>query len=249
MHSLVLVLSAALAAPAPFAYTAGERMGFGINYLGMRVGTAAITVHSPSESLVPVELEAHTTGITGAVFGFQERLVSHIDPKSGLPGLFVLDIDERGWRHHDTTRYDRPAGKAVLVEKGKTISTKEVPVQPETLDFVALVFKLRSMQLQPGDRHTFSVLSGTKLREVVTEVMTRETVKTRVGEFTTLKIRVPTGFTGKFSERNPTYLWLSDDPARIVVKLATDFSFGSAVAELISYRPGAEGVDGTARKE
>jgi len=92
------------------------------------------------------------------------------------------------------------------------------------------------------------VLSGVQLRDVIVEVMKREVVKTKAGTFRALKIRVPTGFTGKFSEKKPTYLWLSDDARRIVVKLTTDFSFGSAVGELMAYRPGGDAPD-TARKD
>lgn len=242
-----LFLAAALGDPGSAPYAPGERMAFSINYLGMRMGTAAISVREPVGSLVPVELEAHTTGFASAVYDFREKLASHIDPDTGLPGSFVLDTNERGRRHHDTTQYDRAAGHAVVVERGKTTSTNDVPIPPHTMDFVSLVFQLRRLPLEPGDRHTFSVLSGTDVGTVITEVMDRETVKTAAGKFVALKIRVPTGFTGKFSERNPTYLWLSDDAARLVVRISTNFSFGGAVAELISYRPPPKGIDGTAQ--
>ncbi len=242
-----LLIASALGAPASPGDTAGERMGFTINYLGMRMGTASISVRERADSLVPIELEAHTTGLARGVYDFREKLVSNIDPESGLPTSFVLDTNERGWKHHDTTDYDRAAGKAVVVQRGKTTSTDHVSIPPGTIDFVALVFLLRRMPLAPGDRHTFPVLSGDEVHEVVTEVMGRETVRTKAGTFVALKVRVPTGFTGAFSERNPTYLWLSDDSARIVVRLSTDFSFGGAVAELIEYTPGNAGLDGTAK--
>lgn len=249
MQLVPLLLAAALGASGPSSYSTGERMGFTINYLGMRMGTASISVRQPAGSLVPVQLEAHTTGLASGLYDFREKLTSNIVPESGLPTSFALDTDERGRRHYDTTEYDRTAGKAVVIQRGKTTSTDTVAIPPGTVDFVALVFLLRRMPLQPGDRHTFPVLAGTDVHAVVTEVMGRETVRTRAGTFVALKVRVPTGFTGSFSERNPTYLWLSDDSARIVVRLSTDFSFGGAVAELISYTPGAPAVDGTAKKE
>jgi hypothetical protein len=247
MPLLPLLVAASLGVPGATPFAPGERMGFSINYLGMRMGTASITVGERVGSLFPVELEAHTTGLAGSVYDFRERLVSNIDPETGLPASFVLDTNERGRKHHDTTDYDRRAGTAVVIERGKTTSTDRVTIPPEALDFVALVFQLRRMPLEPGDRHTFQVLSGKTLYPVITEVMGRETVQTKAGTFAALKIRVPTGFTGKFSERNPTILWLSDDAARIVVRLSTDFSFGGAVGELVSYRPGAPPVNGDAR--
>ncbi len=235
----LILCAAALAAP----YSQGERMSFSIDYLGMRVGTAAISVGEPGDRGVPLKLEAHTTGITGAVYNFRESLVSWIDPATGLPTYFELNVREKNWKHYDTTEYQRTAGKAIFIQRGKTTSTDEIPVPGDTLDFISLVFQLRAMPLEPGTRRTFSVLTGTEgAHEVIAEVMDRETIETKAGKFPSLKIRVPTGLTGKFSEKNPTYLWLSDDPRRIVVKITTDFAFGSGVANLTAYTP-ASGSD------
>jgi hypothetical protein len=136
-----------------------------------------------------------------------------------------------------------------VVKSGKRVTTHETAIPSDAVDFLALVFQLRRMPLEPGVRRTFSVLAGTKLHEVVAEVTKREKVRTRAGTFSALKIRVPTGITGKFSEKKPTHLWLSDDPRRIVVKLTTEFSFGSGVAELRSYAPGEHPPKDTARAE
>jgi hypothetical protein len=236
-----LILAAALLGPPP-QDTFGERMGFSIDYLGMRMGTASIEVGAPDGAALPVALEAHTTGVASALYDFREKLLSRLDLETGLPVENVLDTSEKGRPHHDTTEYRRAEGKAVVIQRGKTTSTDRIAIQPETMDFVALVFQLRRAELAPGQRRTFSVLSGKDVHQVLVEVVGRETVKTKLGPYLALKIRVPTGFTGKFSEKNPTYLWLSDDPQRIVVKITTDFSFGDAAANLVSYRPGSGGA-------
>ena len=235
----LLVLAGLAPGPAPF--SPGEQMGFTLDYLGMRMGTATISVGAPQGRNLPVGLEAHTTGVAAVLFAFRERLTSLLDPLSGLPATSVLDADERGRQRRDTTRFDRGAGAAV-VRVGEGSNPVEVAVGPETLDFVALVFLLRRLPLEPGSRRTFSVLAGTKVQSVMAEVLQRERVQTPAGTFPALKIRIPTAFSGKFSERHPTYLWLSDDERRIVVRLATDFSFGSAAAQLVSYRPGEAGA-------
>ncbi len=210
------------------------------------MGTASIQVGVPDEASQPVTLSAHTTGVASAFYDFREKLLSRLDLETGLPLENVLDTKENGRPHLDTTEYLREEGEAVVIQRGKTTSTDRIAIQPETLDFVALVFLLRRAALAPGLRRTFSVLSGKDVHQVIVEVVRRETVKTRLGSFPAFKIRVPTGFTGKFSEKNPTYLWLSDDPRRVVVKITTDFSFGGAAANLISYRPGSGGAAGEA---
>ena len=66
----------------------------------------------------------------------------------------------------------------------------------------------------------------------------RERVETRAGTFQAVKVRVPTGFTGKFSEKNPTFIWFSDDDRRVVVRITADFAIGNATANLVTYAPG-----------
>ena len=68
-------------------YAPGERMAFGISYLGMRLGTAAVSVDPSEGALVPVELEAHTTGVASSVYAFRERLRTTVDPDTGLPAV------------------------------------------------------------------------------------------------------------------------------------------------------------------
>lgn len=240
-----LLLAAALLAPPP-PHSPGERMGYSIDYLGMRMGTASIQVGEPDGVGQAVALEAHTTGVASALYDFREKLLSRLDLETGLPLDNVLDTNENGRPHLDTSEFRRAEGKAVVIQRGKTTSTDRIAIRPETVDFIALVFLLRRAELAPGLRRTFSVLSGKEVQQVVVEVVGRETVRTRLGPFPAFKIRVPTGFTGKFSEKNPTFLWLSDDPRRVVVKITTDFSFGDAAANLISYRPGSASPEGGA---
>jgi hypothetical protein len=114
-----------------------------------------------------------------------------------------------------------------------------VDVPPGTVNFVGLVFKLRGLPLEPGTRHEFPVLAGRRLKTIAAEVLGREEVETKAGKFPAVKVRVPTGFTGKFSEKNPTLVWFSDDARRIVVRITSDFAVGHATASLVSYSPGA----------
>jgi hypothetical protein len=116
-----------------------------------------------------------------------------------------------------------------------------VNVPPGTLDFVALVFRLRTLSLEEGARYTFPVLNGKIVSTVVAEVVGRETLSTKAGKFPTVKVRVPTAFNGKFSEKSPTFVWFSDDARRIVVRLSTDFAIGRALADLTDYEPGVTG--------
>ncbi len=217
----------------------GERMDFAISFGGFKAGEARLSVGQRAGALLPVFLEARTTGLIGLI-ALKQHLVSYLDTATGLPRTSRLDGVEPSYRHTDTARFDRAEGTATVREVGRFDKTHRIEVPPGTLDFVALVFRLRTLPLPDGSSHEFKVLAGRTVSKVVATVVGRETVETRAGNFPAVKVRVPTGLTGKFSEKSPTFIWFSDDARRVVVRISTDFAIGRASALLASYTPGRE---------
>ncbi len=229
---------AAAPRPAAVPWLPDERMDLEIDYLGITMGRARIAVARAEGGATPIRLSSRSAGLMSIVT-FRQTLVSELDVVTLLPRSSVLDaVEPGGYKHTDTAHFYRTANKATVREKGRFDKTYVVDVPEGTLDFVALVFHLRMLPLPDGATHTFQVLSGRKVSRVVATVVKREQVKTRAGKFAAVKVRVPTGFDGKFSEKNPTYVWFSDDARRVVVKISTDFAIGRAEAELTSYQPG-----------
>jgi hypothetical protein len=226
------------ASPAAVPWGPDERMDLVIDYIGITMGRARISVGRTEAGTTPVHLSSRSAGLA-AVVTFRQTLVSNLDVATLLPHSSVLDAEEPGgYKHTDTARFDRATNQATVREKGRFDNTYEIDVPEGTLDFVALVFRLRTLPLPDGATHTFQVLSGRKVATVVATVVKHEQVKTDAGRFAAVKVRVPTGFDGKFSEKNPTFIWFSDDERRVVVKISTDFAIGRANAELASYQPG-----------
>jgi hypothetical protein len=233
-----LALTLAVAQVAPRAFAPDERMEYAVHYLGVRVGKARLSVGHAEGPLLPVFLETKTAGIVRIV-DVRQQLATNLDQETLLPRSASLDAHEAGYHHTDTAVFDRPAGKATVREKGKFDNTYVIDVPADTVDFVALVFRLRALPLEPGVRQEFNVLAGRDVKKVTAEVVARERVETDAGTFDALKVRVPTGFDGRFSEKRPTFVWLSDDARRVVVQIQTEFAIGRATAGLTSYRPGS----------
>lgn len=236
---LAVVLAAAPALP----FASEERMDYTVRYLGLSVGKARISVGRAEGSILPVFLQTRTSGLAGIV-DVRQHLATHLDLETLLPRASSLEAVEGGYQHSDSTLFDRAAGKATVRQRGKFDNTYEIAVPEGTLDFVALVFRLRTLPLEPGTSHEFHVLAGRNVRKVAAQVEARETVETRAGTFAAVKVRVPTGFTGKFSEKHPTYVWFTDDARRVVVQITTEFSIGRATAALTAYQPGQPGQPG-----
>jgi hypothetical protein len=214
-------------------------MSFDVELGGFKAGEARILVGQRIGALLPVTLEARTTGLIGLI-SLKQRLVSNLDTATGLPRSSQIDGVEPGYRHTDTAQYDRVNNVATVRERGKYDNTYRVEVPPDTLDFMALVFMLRTLPLEPGSAQEFPVLAGRKVSRVRATVEARETVETHQGEVAAIRVRVPTGLSGKFSEKSPSYIWFSDDARRRVVRISTDFMVGRGVAVLTSYQPGPQ---------
>jgi hypothetical protein len=213
-------------------------MDFAVSYLGVKMGKVRLFVGDVEHSVAPVFLQAQTSSVLSFIT-LRQHLATYLDLATGLPRSASLDAIEGSYRHTDTVHFDREANRATVREKGRYDNTYLVDVPPGTVNFVGLVFKLRGLPLEPGTRHEFPVLAGRRLKTIAAEVLGREEVETRAGKFPAVKVRVPTGFTGKFSEKNPTLVWFSDDARRIVVRITSDFAVGHATASLVSYSPGA----------
>ncbi len=241
--TLALALAAAPgeAAPPPPAVTQqpGESMSLDVSLGFLKAGEARISVGQREGLVLPVFLESRTTGLVGLV-KLRQFLVSNLDTATGLPRSSRLDGVEPGYRHTDTALFDRETGQATVREVGKYDNTYKIDVPEGTLDFVALVFRLRALPLPAGASHEFQVLAGRKVSKVVATVEGREVVETPAGDFPAVKVRVPTGLTGKISEKSPTFIWFSDDARRVVVRITADFSIGRANALLTAYKPGQE---------
>ncbi|MBK9519058.1 MAG: DUF3108 domain-containing protein [Anaeromyxobacter sp.] len=220
-------------------HTPGEAMEFVVELGGFKAGVARLSVGQREGSVLPVYLVSRSAGLA-AIVSLKQSLVSLLDTATGLPKSSQLEGIEPSYRHTDTARFDRTANVAEVREVGRYDRSYRIEVPPGTLDFVALVFRLRLLPLDPGASLPFPVLSGRTVSTVVASVEGRESVKTRVGTFPAIKVRVPTGLSGKFSEKSPTYIWFSDDAERRVVRISTNFGFGRAVAILSSYTPGLE---------
>jgi hypothetical protein len=215
-----------------------ERMEFAIDYKGVRLGKAQLFVGAAEGSVLPVFLQTRTTGVA-SIITLRQQLASNLDRRTGLPRSTSLDAVEGGYRHSQRASFDRTANTATVTKQGKTEPrTWVVDVPPGTVDFLAMVFRLRLLPLEPGSRHEFDVLAGRNISHIVAEVVGREAISSSLGDLQTLKVRVPTSFEGEFQETKPTFVWFSDDDRRVVVRISAEFAIGRATATLVNYTRG-----------
>jgi len=115
-------------------------------------------------------------------------------------------------------------------------------------DPLTSLFMLRSLRLRPKTKTILWVLNGNSLYQVDIRVAGRERVYTKLGPRDAIRVdgvgrrihdngkRVP----GKKPRR--VSLWLTDDSARIPIRLRGDTDLGIIEAVITSYRPPKTGL-------
>lgn len=237
--ALAAVLAVAPASRAQ-AFTPGEETVLSVRFLNIPTGEGRIVVGQPEGDVWPVIFQAKTEGVAGLI-DIREHLVSYWDSAARNSRGSDLKAYEVGDFHMDSARFDRVNGQATVVvqRKGKR-SEKTFAIPPDAYDLTGAFMWLRLQPLEVGHRFELPVVSGSKQFTLVAEVVGKEKVETGVGEFNAFKVKVRTALDGKFSTRRDSWMWLSDDPRHVLVRVSADFAVGSIVATLKSYRPGSE---------
>jgi hypothetical protein len=234
-----ITLATVAAGPAA-ALQPGEEIRMSVSYLHLPSGEGTLSIGQPENGAWPLVFQGKTGGFIG-LLNVREKLVSWWDPQSRLPFGSNLSAVELGDRHEDEARFDRGALKATVsvTRKGK-VKTREVDVPADALDMPSVIMFLRLQPLAVGQRYTVPVLAGRDVFMLDAEVVRLEQLETGIGDVDALAVRVKTGFKGKFDSKRDTWLWFSADDRHIPLRISAEFTVGSLVAEIKSYRPGVE---------
>jgi hypothetical protein len=191
-----------------------------------------------------VELHAHveTIGVvSAALYALDRTFVTFVDPATGLPYRAQRIVHE-GARVEDVTRdYNVPLGVSALTAQQSSGAA------PGTFDFVAALYRLRSLPLAPGAVYTLAVQNGDAAYNAEVKVTGRETVKTNVGSSNTLvaQVRVPGN---SEADGYRVRVYFTDDERHVPVLITLHHRAGEIRVELASAEiltappPAAEGV-------
>jgi hypothetical protein len=99
--------------------------------------------------------------------------------------------------------------------------------------------------LEEGKQYTFPVVSEGRAWEAVVTVVRREMMDTPLGKKMCIVVRPQTRYQGVMrQERGESYIWLTDDDRRLVVRLEAKVKVGSVAARLkeveLGEKPNAE---------
>ena len=202
----------------------GERLTYDVRFGKLHVGKGSMEVR---ETVDVRGREAwHTVfAIRGGVpfFRVDDRLESWIDTQR-FTSLRFSQLTNEG-RYHRQRQIEFFPERSAMLESGD--STQEEPTVDEPLDEGALLYYLRTLPLNVGDRYSLDRYFRPDRNPVRLEVVRRERIEVPAGTFETIVIRPTIKTSGIFSENGHAEVWVTDDERHLMVRMTAKLSFGT----------------------
>lgn len=236
----------------PF-FQAGERYRFDITYFGATAGELLLEM-LPQKMVgdrpaYHLRGTARTTSVFSLFYRMNDVAESFIDVTGLFSHKFSLKLDESLQSRDLIELYDQRAHKVYYYskldhkKKGKKDEQFEIPMAPYSQDGLSAFYYLRTLPLEMGASYEFPVINNGKLRTVRVTVVRREIIKTKIGEVAALVIKPEVVLDGAIKTYGDSFVWISDDDKRILLKVDAKIKVGSVIAYLKEHSYGAAGAE------
>lgn len=202
----------------------GERLEYDVKFGKLRVGSGSMEVHETTD--VRGREAWHTVfAIRGGIpfFRVDDRLESWIDTRSFSSLRFAQQTHEG--RYHRERRIELFPERTAMLESGE--GAREEPTVDQPLDEGALLYYLRTLPLEVGDRYSLDRYFRPDRNPVRLDVVRRERIQVPAGTFETIVIRPTIKSSGIFSENGQAEVWVTDDERHLLVQMTAKLSFGT----------------------
>jgi hypothetical protein len=109
----------------------------------------------------------------------------------------------------------------------------------DQLDEGALLYYVRTMDLEVGQTYTLNRYFRPDRNPVIVKVLRRETITVPAGKFNTIVVQPIIKSKGIFSEGGQAQVWLSDDKDRVMVQMRVRLKVANISLQLTKHIPAA----------
>lgn len=166
------------------------------------------------------------------IFKVRDKYESWIDTTTMLPLKFVRNVYEGGYKKHETVTFNHANNTATSLNKTYKVSDC---VQ----DVLSATYYARNInfdKLKVGDRVNFAMTIDDENYNMYIKYMGKEKVKTRYGQFRSIKFK-PLLIKGTiFTGGEKMTVWVSDDENHLPLRIESPISVGSVKVDMMGYR-------------
>jgi hypothetical protein len=232
---LFSALSVTVVAPDASAFRVPEKLVYDLTWGGIKTGTATLEI-TEENGLVRIVSTARSVGWVSLFYTVDDRIESILSAPAphaaiGDPQRYRVRIREGRYRRNKEIVFDKSRRRAFYADN-LSGDRAEIAVRPQTFDPLSSFYYFRTLTAQPGRSVFVPVVDGKKAEDVEVQVIKRERIHTKLGDFDTIVIKPLLKSEGIFNRRGDMYIWLTDDEKRIPVQMRTKVAFGRVTATL-----------------
>lgn len=214
------------------AYRLGERLTFDIRYGVILAGTGVMTVDKEfvykNRIVQRVFFEAKSNSSYSWIYKVEDQYVSYLDKYGIYPWKFIQKIREGSYKKDTEVEFDQVRG--IAFERGK-----QYKIPSYTHDIISAFYYFRNIDLKsakPGSIIKLSNYSKGKVHPLDVRVVGWQKVKVAAGTFNCVVLEPMVKAGGLFKNEGTLFVWLTNDPLKIPVKVETKILIGSITVEL-----------------
>jgi len=224
-----------------FAFKRGEKFVFRVYYESIMTGKvtageATLEVTS-DEKIIGGRRTYHVVGygkskgLFNMFFKVVDRFESYFDEETLMPWLFIRRTKEGGYIKDDDVTFIH--NKKIAVSR-----TATKPIPDGVHDFLSAFYWARNININKysnGESAFFNFFLDDTTYQSKLVFVGKETIKTSLGKFKTIKIKPGVAQGNVFNNEHPIELWVTDDKNRIPLIAQSQVIVGKVKMELISY--------------
>lgn len=215
-------------------FVVGERAEYDIKYGVVHAGTASVevtgidTVRDRPAYGFRLTMSA---GVNLLVYRYSVRdtMRSWVDTATFQSLRFNQDQLDGGRPRHK--RYEIFPERSAFRDGDKP----EQPSVADPLDDIAFLFFVRGQRFDVGTTETWPRYFKPQSNPVVLHVLRKDTLEMAGRKWPTVVVRPIIKTSSLFAQNGEAQVWISDDPAHVIVQINTKLSVGSITMKLKSY--------------
>jgi len=216
-------------------FNEGETLDYNVAWLRITGGTARMTI-APQDDHYRITSVAKSSSGFSRIFKVHDQIETQVARDDFSTLKYTKRLDEQGDQSLEVTTVEN----GVATRMKRKIRKTDVP-RP-VFDPISVIYLFRTLDLTVGKTYELSVIADGRLYNVHGRVVRREVVTTPAGKFNTVMVE-PRMEAGGIEREEKLYIWYSDDPRRLPVRIKTDVKFGSVTATLRAVSAGVTSID------
>lgn len=209
-----------------------ENLIFSIRYGLITAGQATLEIRNMAvldgRKSYHIVSMARTNKAFDKIFKVRDRHESFMDYENLYSLRFEKHLREGKYRKDDKVDFDQKKHIAIY-------SDREIPIPPNTQDFLTALYYIRTMRLEPGQAVAMANHTDGKNYPIYIKFLRRERVKVPAGEFDCVVIEPVLETSAIFQNKGKLTIWLTDDNVRMPVMMRSKVIVGAFEAVLEEY--------------